>query len=174
MTRNINTIKDADGNTIVIINDIIFKGKRNIRWQDVKEYLLQFVGDFYEIASTNDIVYIGKDLPDEYAGSMYTYKLKGTIAKAKANASQALPEIIGIAKTKHLRENNKEKHSKDAAKGWYRYDSRFALPVYSDNGEVERYNVFHASLIIRHSADDKMYLYDVIDIKKETGNPLQS
>ena len=31
----------------------------------------------------------------------------------------------------------------------------------------------HASLIIRYSEDKKMYLYDIIDIKKETSNPIE-
>ena len=57
--------------------------------------------------------------------------------------------------------------------GWYRYNSYFALTVYGDNGVIERYNVFHTSLIIRHANDGKMYLYDVIDIKKETSTPLE-
>ena len=30
----------------------------------------------------------------------------------------------------------------------------------------------HASLIIRHSEDGKLYLYDILDIKKETRNPI--
>ena len=38
---------------------------------------------------------------------------------------------------------------------------------------IERYNVFHTSLIIRHANDGKMYLYDIIDIKKETSTPLE-
>lgn len=62
----------------------------------------------------------------------------------------------------------------NAANGWYRYDSRFALPVYDESEEVERYNVFHASMLIRHANDGKMYLYDVLDIKKETSNPFKS
>ena len=66
----------------------------------------------------------------------------------------------------------KKKHKRDAKNGWYRYDSRFALPVYDDIGELERYNVFHASMLVRHSNDGKLYLYDVIDIKKETSNSL--
>ena len=41
----------------------------------------------------------------------------------------------------------------DGAIGWYHYESRFGLSVYSENGEVERYNVFHASMLIRHSND---------------------
>jgi len=59
-----------------------------VNWDDVKNYLEIYVGEFYEIADSKDIVYIGKDLPDEYTGSRYTYSLKGANAKAKANASQ--------------------------------------------------------------------------------------
>ena len=34
--------------------------------------------------------------------------------------------------------------------GWYRYDTYFAIPVHASDGEVDHYNVFHASLLIRH------------------------
>lgn len=172
-TRNVSVVQDADGKNIVIINDIIFKGKRSVDWKDVREYLKQYVGDFYEIASTGDVIYIGTDLPNEYSGSKYTHSLKGTNAKAKANASQGIPEMLEIAIGKHFRDNNEEKHWRNAKFGWYRYDSRFALPVYSEDDEIERYNVFHASLIVRHSEDKKLYLYDIIDIKKETSNSIE-
>lgn len=33
--------------------------------------------------------------------------------------------------------------------------------------------MFHAELVIRHSEDGKFYLYDVINIKKETSTPLE-
>lgn len=171
--RNVAVIQDVDGNNIVVINDIIFKGKRSITWPDVEEYLRQYVGEFYSIAETGDIVYIGTDLPDEYAGSNYTKHIKGAVAKAKANAAQAIPEIIEIATSKTAEENKKEKHSRNAKNGWYRYDTRFALPVYDESGEVERYNVFSARLLIRHAASGKMYLYDVLEIKKETSKPCQ-
>ena len=171
--RNVAVIQDVYGNNIVFINDIIFKGKRSITWPDVEEYLRQYVGEFYSIAETRDIVYIGTDLPDEYAGSNYTKHIKGAVAKAKANAAQAIPEIIEIATSKTVEENKKEKHSRNAKNGWYRYDTRFALPVYDESGEVERYNVFSARLLIRHAASGKMYLYDVLEIKKETSKPCQ-
>lgn len=174
MNRNVNVIKDINGNNIVLIKDIIFKGKRQIKWDDVKEYLRQYIGEFYEIADTKDIIYIGKDLPDEYTGSKYTHQLKGGNAKAKANAAQGIPELLEIAEGKHFKENNAEKHKRNAKNGWYRCDSRFAIPVYAANGEVERYNVYHASMLIRHANDGKMYLYDVLDIKKETSNPFES
>ena len=162
-----------DGNNIVVINDIIFKGKRSITWPDVEEYLRRYVGEFYSIAESGDVVYIGTDLPDKYTGSNYTKHIKGTMAKAKANAAQAIPEIIEIATSKTEEENKKKKHSRNAKNGWYRYDTRFALPVYGESCEVERYNVFSARLLIRHAASGKMYLYDVLEIKKETSKPCQ-
>ena len=171
--RNVSVIQDVDGNNIVMINDIVFKGKRSVKWSDVEKYLRQYVGDFYQIAETEDIIYIGTDLPDEYTGSNYTKRIKGTIAKAKANAAQAIPEMIEIATSKSFEDNKKNKHSRHAKNGWYRYDTRFAVPVYDENGDVERYNLFSARLLIRHASSGKMYLYDVLDIKKETSKSCQ-
>lgn len=171
--RNVSIIQDIDGNNIVVINDIRFKGKRSINWREVRAYLKEYVGDFYMVASTGDVIYIGADLPNEYSGSKYTHSLKGTNAKAKANATQGIPEMIEISTGRYFRENNKGKHNWNARNGWYRYDTYFALPVYDDNEDIERYNVFHASLIIRHANDGKMYLYDILDIKKETSTPLE-
>lgn len=171
--RNVSVIQDVDGNNIVMINDIVFKGKRSVKWSDVEKYLRQYVGDIYRIAETEDIIYIGTDLPDEYSGSNYTKHIKGTIAKAKANAAQAIPEMIEIATSKTFEDNKKNKHSRHAKNGWYRYDTRFAVPVYDENGDVERYNLFSARLLIRHASSGKMYLYDVLDIKKETSKSCQ-
>ena len=77
-SRNVSVIKDALGHNVVMINDIAFRGKRGINWVDVEEYLRQYVGEFYTIAETNEVVYIGTDLPDEYSHSEYTNILKGT------------------------------------------------------------------------------------------------
>ena len=173
MERNISVIKDVNGKQIVVINDICFKGRQNIDWNEVEQYLKQYVGEFIEIADSKEILYIGNDLPDEYTGSNYTAKLKGALAKAKANATQGIPEMIEIAENKRFRENLAKKHDKNARFGWYRYDSRFALPIFDDDGEVLRYNVFHVELVIRHAVDRKLYLYDIINIKKETSTPLE-
>lgn len=92
--RKINIILDADGNRLVLINDIVFKGKRNINWDEVKTYLEQYVGDYYEIEESSEKVYIGNKLPDEYTGSESKKLLMGANAKAKANAATAIPELI--------------------------------------------------------------------------------
>lgn len=171
--RKVNIIEDIDGNKIVVIHDIKFKGKRKINWDDVEEYLKKYIGECYIIDDTKDFVYIGKDLADEYTGSKYTEKLKGTLAKAKANASQGIPEMIEIATGKRFKENFAKKHNTNAKYGWYRYDTRFALPVYAQDQSIERYNVFYVELLLRHASDGKMYLYDLINIKKETSTPLE-
>ena len=173
LKKNVRIVTDLDGKRVVLINDIIFKGKRNINWKDVEIYLKKYVSEFYEIADTKDIVYIGNDLSDEYANSNYTHCLKGASAKAKANAAQGIPEMIEIAFDKKYEKNRKEKHTKDAKYGWYRYETRFALPIFNDDGVIEKYNVFQAIMLIRHARDDKMYLYDVIEIKKETSKLFQ-
>ena len=111
-------------------------------------------------------------MPDEYANSNYTHRPEG--ASAKAKAAQGLLEMIEIATGRQFEENRKDKHNKDAKYGWYRYESRFALPVFTESGEVERYNVFHALMLMRHASDDKIYLYDIMEIKKETSNLFQS
>ena len=124
---NIEIIKDADGKSLVIVNDIRFKGRQGI---------------------------------------------KGSNAKAKANAAQAIGELIQIASNKAFTEDYSKKHKNKAKHGRYRYDSRFALPVYTEKGELERYNIFSVRLLIRHDKDGCMYLYDILRTKKETGKPL--
>ena len=99
--------------------------------------------------------------------------MKGANVKAKANAVQGIPEMIEIATGGNYKANDGTKHNRHAKYGWYRYDSYFAIPVYDNDGEVDHYNVFHASLLIRHAEDNKKYLYDIIDIKKETSYPLE-
>ena len=84
---------------------------------------------------------------------------------------QGIPELLRIAQGKYFRENKAAKHKRNAKYGWYRYKSRFGLPVYSENGEVERYNVFHVYMIVRHDKNGRKYLYDIINIKKETSTP---
>ncbi len=174
MDRRVNIIVGTNGEKIVLINDVKFKGKKREDWREVEIFLKELVGNVYEIEETSEKIYISGDLPDEFTGSESRLSLKGAVAKAKANASQGIPELIQIASNRQYSENYKSKHNKDAKYGWYRYDVRFALPVYDDsNGEICRYNVFFARMLVRHSADDKKYLYDILAIKKETSSPLE-
>ena len=163
---------NEQGQRIVVLPDVIFTNKQNINWDDAEDYLEKYVGTLVEITDTNDIVYIGKEFPDEYAGSKYTRTLKGARAKAKANAVQGIKEMVEIATEKRFKENYKAKHSSDAAKGWYYFTTRFAMPIFENEKKSENYNIFTACLVVNHASNGKLYLYDIVDIKKEASNPL--
>ena len=133
----------------------------------------EYIGYCTEILDTNEMIYIGSDFPDEYAHSKDTKVLRGPNEYAKANASVAIKELIQIASNKVFSENYKDKHNNKAKYGWYRYDTRFAIPKYDNDGELVGYNIFKGRMVIRHSQDNKLYLYDILRIKKETSEPLE-
>ncbi len=65
--RNVNVITTAGGRKLVLINSIYFKGKRQIDWDEVRQYLKGYVGDYYEIAENGrrylyDILAIKKEM----------------------------------------------------------------------------------------------------------------
>ncbi len=172
-TGNVSIITDAEGNQIVVINDLRFKRSKKVDWNVVESYLKEYIGVCTEIFDTNDMIYIGSDFPDEYSHSKDTKVLRGPNEYAKANASVAIKELIQIASNKVFSENYKDKHNNKAKYGWYRYDTRFAIPKYDNDGELAGYNVFKGRIVIRHAKDGKLYLYDVLRIKKETSKPLE-
>ncbi len=49
MDKKINVISDLEGNEIIIINDIRFKGKRRIDWEYVEQYLKEYIGNCIEM-----------------------------------------------------------------------------------------------------------------------------
>ena len=163
--------KDVNGNKMVVIPQVIFKGKRTISWDKVEQYLLRYVGNIFEVAETEDLIYVDRTFADEYSNSIYTKKLVGALPKVKANMSQGIPQMIEIATSKRWKEDFDHKHKKRAGKGQFRYNTRFALPVTTENGEIVEYNTFQAVLIVRYSSDEKLYLYDIQNIKKETRYP---
>lgn len=172
-TRNVSIIKDEEGKNIVLINDKRFKGLSKDDWKDIENYLKSYIGEFYEIVYCSEKIFIDTDFPDEYANSESRIALKGSRKVAKANASQAIPELIQIAVPieENWCENKETKHNRDAKYGWYRYRVRFGIPVYNNDGELDRYNIFKAIMLVRHDEDGKKYLYDFTTIKKETSSP---
>ena len=171
--RNVSIVRDADGNNIVLINDILFKSRRSIDWDEIEQILRKFIGEYYEIAETAEKVFIGSDFPDEFTHSKYTKAIKGANEKAKANVITAIGELIQIADNKAEFPDYDRRHGNKAKNGWYRYDTRFGIPVYSELGEIERYNIFRARMLVRCDENNKLYLYDVVQIKKETSTPLE-
>lgn len=173
MNSKIQIVKNSEGQKIVVLPEILFKNKQNIDWNAVEKYLQQYVGELVTVADTEDIVYIGSDFPDEYKGSMYTRKLKGANAKAKANAVQGILKMLEIATNKQFRENQKVKHARNAGNGWYYYTTRFAMPVFENERKTDTYNVYSACLLVNCTKYGTLYLYDLVDIKREASTPLK-
>ena len=40
MQRKVAVVEDLEGTKIVVMHDIIFKGKRSVEWADVETYLI--------------------------------------------------------------------------------------------------------------------------------------
>lgn len=81
--------------------------------------------------------------------------------------------MIVLATNKRWTDNKDKKHNKDAQNGWYRYDCYFGMPVQAENEKEKRVNIYKATLVVR-SALSGLYLYDIINIKKEASKPLGS
>lgn len=164
--QQLNIIRDGNKIRIVVVPRIIFKGKRTIDWNEVEKYLMRYVGNTVEIEETKELVYIGREFPNEYKGSNYSKKLRGALLKAKANAVQIVDQMIQTATGKTYMENRKEKSKERARNGWYYYKTYFAIPVYMEEQKTDFYNLYSARLVMNHTKK-KLYLYDMVDIKKE-------
>ena len=172
MERKVNIIEEVDGHKVVLINDIRFRSRRAIDWEYIESLLKEYIGDFYEITETSEKIYIGSDFPDEFCNSKDKTLLKGANEKAKANIVTVLEELIQIADSKMEYPDYEEKHKTKAMRGWYRYDTRFGIPVYDEKGELLRYNIFKTRMLVRCDADGKNYLYDFVRTKKENEQPV--
>lgn len=133
---------------------------------------LQYIGQTFAVQEYQDVVIIASDFPDEYTGSRYTKKLRGALAKVKANAAQIIDRMIQNATNRRWNENREDKHRRNASEGWYRYDTYFNMTVKGSEEKQERLNEYRATLIVRKTAEG-LFLYDVIDIKKEARKPLE-
>ena len=95
------------------------------------------------------------------------------MAKAKANASQIVGDLIVNATNRRWVENKNDKHNRDASEGWYRYDVYFAIPVQGSSERNKRLNYYSGTLVVRKTIHG-LFLYDMINIKKEASMPLES
>ena len=170
--RDRNTITVLNGKKVVLINDIQFQSRRNIQWNEIEEYLKEYIGKCYKILETSEEIYIAVDFPDEYSHSQDTKAVKGANEKAKANAITVIGKLIEIADHKSESPDYGNKHGNKAKYGWYRYDTRLGIPVYDENNVLKSYNIFSARLLVRRDGNGKLYLYDIVRIKKETSKPL--
>ena len=159
-------IRQLDGKTTVVLDT-----QNDTRdYKAAETYLKTLVNTakpFSTILTDALPVYIGKDLPSEYKGSEYTLGMNRALREVKMQAATNLDEMLLLAENGEWRENVKDKHRRDAQNGWYRYETQFAVPVLNAKKAVDHYTVYSGTLLIRNDADEKSYLYDMIDVEKK-------
>ena len=142
------------------INDNVFEGSKDKSIsKTIKDYLTKHIGEVYTIIESGQKVYLGKDLPNEYAHSEYTKKLPLNKKLAKGRAVTNLNEIIESATNRTWESNKKEKHKIDAKYGFYKYNTTFSFDY---NGSEK---IYDGTILIRNDANGKKYLYDILDVK---------
>ena len=174
------SVRDVDGKNVVWISENILSSKpkgQNIS-DFIVDYLTSHVGEMYSILESGRRVYLGEDLPNEYAWSKYSQRIRSKdqrLYKDKAKAIAGIGEAINIA-TNRRWEPTKHPQNKDAKYGIYKYDSKIAFPVYNSSGENTGVHAYDVTLVIRNASDGRKYLYDVQSIKKDavTANTLYS
>lgn len=165
-------VRNVDGKDVVWIDENILKeNKDNLPvHQFIANYIAEHIGEVYRIIESGQKVYIGESLPREYTQSKYTkYLLKKqkTILDSKNKAISGIGEMIEIA-TNRRWEKTKHSKNKDAKYGIYRYDVDFAYPVKNQIGDIRKVDAFTAELVILNSSDGKKYLYDIVNIRKDS------
>ncbi len=48
MNKSVSIITDLDGSKIALINDIRFKSRKGIDWNEVEQYLKEYIGEYFE------------------------------------------------------------------------------------------------------------------------------
>ena len=73
----------------------------------------------------------------------------------------------------HFIENNKQSKRCEACGFVLYFNPKGAVVgiITNEKGDILEYNVYQAVLIVRYSSDEKLYLYDIQNIKKETRYP---
>lgn len=165
-------LTDNNGDFVIADNNILLNNPNNLPVHElIRKNIMSHVGEIHKVLAYGDEVYLGKDLPDEYTQSKYTKALlKHAVSRLKAKniISSNLGELIEIADNKTYSANSKQKHNKDAKNGWYKYDTRFAIEKQKGDGTNDGANIYTGTLVVKHADDNKMYLYDVTNIKKSS------
>lgn len=163
------SVREVGGQQIAWIENSGLSNKDLHDHKKIAEYIGRHIGEVYTIVESGQRVYIGEDLPAEYTQSEYTKRLlqnSPATLKAKNRAPGAFGDMIEIASGRRW-EKTKHTHNKDAKYGMYRYNSRFAFAVNGGDG-ARNVRAYDVELLIRNASDGKKYLYDIVNIKKNT------
>ena len=163
---------DSNGEQVAVINTKTFSKNTKDLKASIAQLIKQHIGDYYTIIKNGSKIYIGNDFPGEYTYSKTAQNLRKSNMAIKGNIAHNMEDMIKIATNETWEANKKAKHAVDAKNGWYRYDSKVALPVLDGQKNIVSYQIYDVELLVRHDNNGKKYLYDVMNIKKSTATLL--
>ncbi len=157
---------DGSFNRVKITDNIFENNNNKSITRTIKDYLTEHIGEYADIIESGQRVYLGEDLPGEYAFSKSATNLPVSSKLAKGRAATGIKEIINNATNRQYEANRKTKHNIDAKYGFYRYDTNFSFDY---KGKEQLYS---GTILIRNDSNGKKFLYDITDIKKIGSNLL--
>ena len=160
------------GEKVVLVEGNILDGVKKPYEPHVANYIKKHVNEVYRVIESGSKIYLGKDLPGEYTYSASAKNLNRSVKKAKYMAAIHIGEMIEISKNRSWKENTKSKHKKDAKYGFYKYDTKFAIPVYDAKKNMVSSKIFDAVILIRNDENGKKYLYDLLNVKQDKSSQL--
>ena len=60
LKNNVLVAMDEKGKKVVVIPQIIFKGKRSISWKEVEKYLVRYIGKIFAVSETEDLILVDR------------------------------------------------------------------------------------------------------------------
>lgn len=167
--------KTKSGEDVAVADQLSFTNKNfatKQAVQTVKDTILKYIPHQFRINSDGNIVSFNQQSADEYLYSKSAqrlYKAAPKLLKGKNIIAGNLGEVIAIAKNGQLEQNQKGIHVNDSSigkRGFYHYDTLFAIPVKDSNNNIVDYYVYEADLVLDNNADGNAYFYDLVNIKK--------
>lgn len=151
---------------MIEIEKLYFTNKNRLDWKDVEVEIKNISGSVFNNEKISKEFNIDNKAIDELTHSRYNMKLKGKLRLIKANLLMYLEEIIKDMDNERWKEDIDAKHKNIAKNGWYRYDIHFNYPVRDEQGNYIDKQKYKATVVVRSAEDNKLYLYDIVDIKK--------
>lgn len=138
-----------------------------VDWTEVRDKLLKLVKIVVTIKENNAKVKFDKKFIKEFSASKYTQSANRKVKNIKANLVDNIVELVENSGHISIEVNNKNKHKTDSGYRWEKYKCLFRFNSLDERGNNISI-LYSCCIVIRCPNFNEKYIYDIVDIKKET------
>lgn len=138
-----------------------------VDWSAARMKLLKLVKNVITIKENNAKVKFDRKFIKEFTASKYTQSANKKIKNIKANLVDNITELVENAGHIFIEINNKDKHRIDSGYRWEKYKCLFRFNSLDELGNNVSI-IYSCCIVIRCPNFKEKYIYDIVDIKKET------